>query len=70
MKTLKFKTTIKCAGCLAKLSPFLMAETSIKKWNVNMLSPEKILTVETINEGSEKIIDAVTKAGFQIEPIN
>lgn len=70
MKTLKFKTTIKCSGCLAKVTPFLNEEQSIEKWDVNIYTPEKTLTVETTNEDAEKIIKAVEKAGFQIEPIN
>jgi copper chaperone len=70
METLKFKTTIKCSGCLAKVTPFLNNENSIEKWNVNIDSPEKTLTVETNETDGEKIIEAVKKAGFQIEKIN
>ena len=43
MNTLKFKTNINCAGCLAKVSPFLNAEQSIEKWEVDTSIPEKIL---------------------------
>ncbi len=67
MKTLKFKTTIKCSGCLAKVSPFLNDEQSIQKWTVDINTPEKILTVETTETNGEKIIEAVEKAGFKIE---
>ncbi len=70
METLKFKTTIKCTGCLAKVSPFLNEEKSIEKWDVNILTPEKTLTVETEETDPEKIIAAVQKAGFEIEQIN
>ncbi|MEO6304616.1 MAG: heavy-metal-associated domain-containing protein [Bacteroidia bacterium] len=70
METLKFKTTIKCTGCLAKVTPFLNEEKSIEKWDVNILTPEKTLTVETEEADPEKIISAVQKAGFKIEQIN
>lgn len=69
MKTLKFKTTIKCSGCLAKVTPFLNDESSIEKWDVNIYTPEKTLTVESNNGDAEKVIKAVEKAGFQIESI-
>lgn len=69
METLKFKTTINCGGCLAKVTPFLNDEKSIKKWEVNTSTPEKILTVETEEANPEKIILAVKKAGFKIEQI-
>jgi copper chaperone len=69
METLKFKTTINCGGCLAKVTPFLNDEKSIEKWEVNTSSPEKTLTVETEDTDTNKIISAVEKAGFKIEQI-
>jgi len=70
METLKFKTTINCGGCLAKVTPFLNDEKSIEKWEVNTSTPEKTLTVDTEETDPEKIISAVEKAGFKIEQIN
>ena len=70
MKTLKFKTTIKCSGCLAKVTPFLNDEPTIEKWDVNIDTPEKTLTVESNDGDADKVIKAVEKAGFQIQSIN
>jgi copper chaperone len=67
MKTLKFKTNIKCTGCVAKITPFLNDEKGIEKWDVDILNPEKILSVETVNINSDKIIEAIEKAGFKAE---
>ncbi|MDZ4666228.1 MAG: heavy-metal-associated domain-containing protein [Bacteroidota bacterium] len=69
METLKFKTTINCGGCLAKITPFLNEEKSIEKWEVNILTPEKTLTVQTEETDPKKIIAAVEKAGYKIEQI-
>ena len=69
MKTLKFKTNINCSGCLAKVTPFLNEEKTIEKWEVNTSIPEKILSVETNDSTSEKVIAAVQKAGYKIEAI-
>ena len=69
MKTIQFKTNIKCDGCIATVTPFLNDEKTIEKWEVNTNIPERILTVETNENSAEKIITAVQKAGFKIEEI-
>ena len=69
MNTLKFKTNINCAGCLAKVSPFLNAEQSIEKWDVDTSIPEKILTVETDEANADRVISVVKSAGFNIERV-
>lgn len=70
MKTLKFKTNIKCNGCIATVSPALNSDKNIAKWDVDTNSPEKILTIETSEETPNNIINLVEKAGFKIEPIS
>ncbi|MBS1637385.1 MAG: heavy-metal-associated domain-containing protein [Bacteroidetes bacterium] len=69
METIKFKTNINCSGCLAKVTPFLNEEKSIETWEVDILSPEKILTVKSPDANRETVIKAVQKAGFKIEEI-
>ena len=69
MSTLKFKTNINCGGCLAKVSPFLNAEQTIEKWEVNTSIPEKILTVETDETNADRVISVVKSAGFNIERV-
>ena len=69
METIKFKTNINCGGCIAKVTPFLNEEKTIEKWEVNTLTPEKILTVISQEGNAETVIKAVQKAGFKIEEI-
>ena len=69
MNTLKFKTNINCAGCLAKVSPFLNAEQNIDKWEVDTSIPEKILIVETDETNADRVISVVKSAGFNIERV-
>ncbi len=69
METLKFKTNIKCTGCVAKVTPLLNNETGIEKWEVDIFNPEKILTVETNNIDSKKILETIEKAGFKAEEL-
>lgn len=65
MKTLQFKTTLKCGGCVATLKPILDAETSIEKWEVDLSTQEKILIIQTENSSIEMIQNLVEKAGFK-----
>lgn len=68
METTKFKTTIKCSGCVAKATPFLNEAVGENKWEVDVNNPAKILTVATEVDRS-KVIEAVEKAGFKIETL-
>ncbi|GEO07296.1 MULTISPECIES: heavy-metal-associated domain-containing protein [Adhaeribacter] len=70
METLKFKTNIKCGGCVATVTPFLNQEKSIEKWQVDTNNPDKILTVEGSAVNEEEVIEAIEKAGFKIEPLS
>jgi copper chaperone len=65
MKTLKFKTSIRCAGCIAKVTPFLNKTQGISKWSVDTSSPDRILLVETETVSPEEIISTLRDAGFQ-----
>lgn len=67
MQTLKFKTNIKCGGCVATVTPFLNQEKSIEKWEVDTTNPEKILTVSGKDVNDEAVKSAVKQAGFTIE---
>ena len=69
METLKFKTNINCGNCLARVTPILNGEESIDYWEVDLLDPEKILTVQSSVTSPDKVINAVKNAGFQIEVI-
>ena len=70
MKTFKFKTNIKCAGCLAKVSSHLNETAGEDNWEVDINTPEKILTVSADEVEESSIILAVKAAGFQAEKIS
>jgi copper chaperone len=68
METTKFKTTIKCSGCVAKATPFLNEALGEDNWKVDYDNPAKILTVAGESD-KEKVIHAVEKAGFKAEAL-
>ena len=68
METIKFKTTIKCSGCVAKVTPFLNDALGEDNWEVDYNNPSKILTVVGENDKS-KVINAVERAGYRAEQL-
>jgi copper chaperone len=70
METLKFKTNIKCGGCIAAVTPTLNALEGIAKWEVDTASPDKILTVE-MDEGlsPNDVTSALKNKGYNAEKI-
>jgi copper chaperone len=64
----KFKTNIKCGGCIQKVKPYLDALKEIKTWNVDINSPDRILIVDGEIDG-DIIIKAISKAGYRAEMI-
>ena len=68
MNTLKFKTNIKCTGCLASVSPNLNKTAGENNWQVDLNDVDRILTVETDRAESE-IIAAIKEAGFEAQQV-
>ena len=67
METLKFKTNIKCSGCVAGVTPGLNDAVGENNWQVDIQNPDKILTVVAEGSSAQDIIQAVQKAGFTAE---
>lgn len=69
-QNLKFKTNIKCGGCIATVSPFLNETAGVKHWEVDTVNKDKILTVEVEGISADIVIEKVQKAGFKAELIS
>jgi hypothetical protein len=68
METLKFKTTIKCSGCISKATPFLNNKLGEDNWEVDVQNPDKILTVMADKPVTkDEVIQTVQEAGFKAE---
>lgn len=70
MEIFKFKTNIKCLGCIAQVTSALNNTVGEKNWNVDIQNPDKILTVSSVNSTKDAIRQAVEKAGFKAEELN
>ncbi|MDA9555518.1 heavy metal transport/detoxification protein [Pelobium sp.] len=68
METLKFKTNIKCSGCIAKLTPSLNETVGENNWEVDLQNPDRILTVKT-EKTDQKVIQTLKEAGFEASKV-
>ena len=66
IQTLRFKTSLKCSGCVRAITPGLENLNTIDSWNVNLESPDKVLEIVTTADISELVMESVKKAGYQI----
>jgi copper chaperone len=70
MDTIKFKTNIKCGGCIATVTPHLDSLAEVTTWTVDTNSADKILTVEgSPAVTAQQIVATLEKAGFKAELI-
>lgn len=67
MKQMKFTSNIKCAGCIAKITPHLKAEKRIVSWDVDIADPQKTLTVQADHLSAEELQALVAAAGFRAQ---
>ena len=68
MEATKFKTDIKCSGCVAKVTPHLNEAFGKDNWEVDTTNPFKILTV-TGEANEAKVKEVVAKAGYKADKL-
>lgn len=68
METIKFKTNIKCSGCIATVTPFLNEALGENNWEVDINNPSKVLSVKG-EQDQLKVLKAVEKAGYKAEKL-
>ena len=69
MDTLKFKTTINCGSCIAKVKPVLDSQEDVTKWEVDTDNPDKILTVQGENIDEADLVKVLQKVGYKAERV-
>ncbi len=67
---LKFKTSINCGGCIAKVTPYLNSVEGIDKWEVDTADKNKVLSIISERVVESDVVKAVQQAGFKIEKIS
>jgi copper chaperone CopZ len=67
---MKFKTNLKCDGCVRAIRPNLDNIKEIREWSVDLKSPGRILTIKGDGLDASKIISALKAAGYIAERID
>lgn len=66
----KFKTNIKCDGCIAKVTPALNETVGTDNWSVDIQNPNKILTIKNDAVKTEVVAEALKKVGYRMEKMD
>lgn len=61
----QYKTNLRCGACIATLKPYLDQAPDVDRWEVDLASPDKVLTIEG-KVAPEKVIELVSRAGYQV----
>ena len=69
METKNYKTNIKCAGCLSKVTPVLNELAGEDNWEVDIQAPEKRLTLINPDVNENELIASLKKLGYTAEPL-
>ena len=62
MNVIKFKTSLKCGGCVNAIRTPMNQIKEIKSWDVDLTSPDKILEVQTELSNTEELNEAILEA--------
>lgn len=66
MNTIKYKTNIKCAGCIEKVTPVLDQMLGKEGWAVNTADPDKILTAKLPADiDAAAVTEALGRVGYK-----
>jgi copper chaperone len=64
----QFKSNIKCAACIEKVTLALNEVVGVGKWQVDTATPAKVLTIQT--DTSEAVInEALKQKGYKVEGV-
>jgi copper chaperone CopZ len=69
MAVYRFKTNIKCSGCVSKVKPFLNQTEEICHWNIDLEDQDKILSLTSKVISANEIIQIIKKAGYKAQKI-
>jgi hypothetical protein len=61
----KFKTNLRCGGCVSAIAPVLDGAPDVKSWSADVANPDKVLTVEG-DATPARVGELLAKAGYQV----
>ena len=69
MKIFEFKTSLKCSGCVEKITHDMNALEGVVKWDVDLTKPMKVLKVESLMDNDADVKRILNNIGFTCEKL-
>ena len=66
---MKFKTNIKCDGCIATVTPILDKTVGAGNWSVDLGCPLRILSLANVEVSPNEIKSGLATVGYQADEI-
>jgi hypothetical protein len=66
MTTLRVKTDLRCGACVAKVRPLLDAAPDVTRWEADVSTPDKVLTLEGDGLTAERAGALIGPAGYRV----
>ncbi|MFM2376700.1 MAG: hypothetical protein RLZZ165_1797 [Bacteroidota bacterium] len=64
---MKFKTNIKCGGCVSTVTPVLDAAVGMGNWTVDLADPLRTLHIKTESVSPADIRSRLAAVGYEAE---
>ena len=67
METIILKTDLHCTGCIQTIEPILIADASIKEFDIQIDHPDKLITLKAHGLNKESLIKQIRESGYSAE---
>src|SRR4026209_655720 len=64
--THRYRTNLRCESCVATIKSLLDQKPGIRSWSADVISPDKVLTVEADHLSIDRLNALLGKAGYQV----
>lgn len=65
MRILKLKTNLRCGACVKSIQPLFDAEPGIVRWDADVSTPDKVLTVEGPDVTAARVGQLLRQKGYE-----
>lgn len=69
-KEFRFRTNLNCNGCISKVKADLDNAEGVDKWNVDINTSDKILTVKSKGITTDEVAAIVKSKGFKADLVD
>lgn len=66
MSTVRVKTDLRCGACVRSIGPLLDAEPGVERWQADVSTPDKVLTVEGDGVTAGRVGEILGTKGYRV----